>query len=65
MNFDLNSVVAICVFLAAQTGALLWWGGSMTEAVRTLQREARDAAEITNRLSNEVAFIRGERGIKQ
>jgi hypothetical protein len=65
MTIDWGAFAAIVVFLLIQTGALVYWAGTVTETLKVHGRELSETRAMAIQASNDLAFMKGQRGIAQ
>jgi hypothetical protein len=61
---DSTAVITLASFLALQTGALVYWAGSVTETLRHMTEELTETKAMALKASNDLAYIKGQRGLE-
>jgi hypothetical protein len=64
MQLDQNAVVTIIVFIAAQTGALIFYAGAVFSMMRNHDRRLDKNEDRIDKLSTSVYTLNGRAGIQ-
>jgi hypothetical protein len=59
-----DAVVTLGIFLLAQTGALVYFAGSIRTEVNELKRRATATEIILGRLTETISYLQGREGMK-